>query len=114
MLEITNITNDPAQVQNLVLEDGTSIRFQIRFVQMQLHWVIEEMVYGDFVSRGITLVLSPNVLRKYKNILPFGLACFSEDGRDPQLLDDFSSGNCRLFILTSDEVQEYEDYLSDK
>lgn len=114
MLEITNVTNDPAQVQNLVLPDGTSLKFQIRFVQQQLQWVIEELTYEEFTVKGITITTTPNALRKFKNILPFGLACFSEDGRDPQLLDDFSSGNCKLYIITEEEKEEYEDFLSDK
>lgn len=112
MFQIQNLTNNSRQKQTLFLPDGTFILIEIYFIEMQQGWFITSLQYGDFSVSGLRICNSPNLLRQFKNQIPFGLACFSTAEREPSLVDDFLSSNSQLFILTESEVQEYEDYLS--
>ena len=112
MLEVQNITQDPLQKRILILPDATQITMTMYFVPMQFGWFITSMQYGNFTLKGLRISNQPNMLRQWKNLLPFGLACFSDQDREPSQLQDFSSGKSKLYILTSDEVAEYEAILS--
>ena len=114
MFEVRQITSDSKQSRRLVLPDGTFIDFTMTFVPMQFGWFITTMTYNGFTINGLRIVVSPNMLYQYKNKLPFGLSCFSKESREPSLLQDFSSGNAKLYVLTQSEVQQYSDVLSGK
>ena len=112
MLQITQLTNDTFQEQTLILSDGTTLFLQLYFVPMQQGWFMPTLTYQNFTLDGLRITNNPNMLRQWQNILPFGLACFSQGSREPSLQDDFQSGYSSLFILTAAEVAEYEDILS--
>ena len=113
MLRILDLNNGARQKMTLTLYNGESADIEIYYQPQQQGWFITELSYGDtFVLRGVRITNNPNFLRQYKNFIPFGLACFSDDGRDPMLQQDFSSGHNRLFVLSEAEVLEYEEYLS--
>ena len=109
---IQQVTSDTRQKQSITLPDGSIVQLSIYFMPMQYGWFIDELVYGDFILKGLRITNSPNMLRQWKNKLPFGLACISKGDREPMLQEDFSSGNSNLYLLSEDEVQAYEDYLS--
>lgn len=52
------------------------------------------------------------MLRQWKNKIPFGLACYSVQNREPSQQQDFSSGTSKLYILNAIEVQQYEQLLA--
>lgn len=112
MYEIKQVTRDPLQQQTLILPDGTSLTLTLYFVPMQYGWFIRNLTHGDFILNGFRVVISPNMLYQYKNLIPFGLACFSTDSREPSQQDDFASGFAKLYLLNEAEVEQYEDYLS--
>lgn len=112
MFQIQNITQDAKQKQTLVLPDGTFIQLSIRFIELQGGWFITELVYQDFILAGVRITNSPNVLHQYRNQIPFGLACFSDQQREPTLIQDFQSGASKMYILTQAECDEYTNYLS--
>lgn len=112
MLLINSMIDYPNQVQNLVLPDGTNLQITFYFVPMQNAWFIRNLTYGTFVLSGIKVTNSPNILHQFRNQIPFGLACFSTNDREPQFQQDFSSGASVLYLLTAAEVKEYTDFLS--
>ena len=79
---------------------------------MQYGWFITSLVYGSFTLNGIRISNSPNILNQFRNQIPFGLACYSTNNREPMLQYDFSSGASILYILDQAETQEYADILS--
>lgn len=105
---IQNVTSNSFQQQTLILDDGSSLLLQMYFMPMQYAWVITKLVYKDFVLNGQRIVVSPNMLQQYRNEIPFGLACFSQNNREPTQQLDFSSGAAKLYILSSTEVEAYE------
>lgn len=111
MLLIQRVTSGALQTQALVLDDGTSFSITMYYRPIQRGWFINELVYGDFVLRGIRIVNSPNMLQQWRNKIPFGLACYTESNREPTLQDDFASKAAKLYVLTATEVAQYQEYL---
>lgn len=112
MYIVQNITDNPLQQMNLVLPDGTTMFMQIYFRSLQQGWFINQITYGDFVLQGLRITVSPNMLNQFRNQIPFGLCCLSDGNREPSLIQDFSSGNSNLYILSAAEVEEYAAFLS--
>lgn len=111
MLKITSMTNDPYQKQTFFLPDGDQVTFLLYFRPMQYGWFIQEMTFNDFVLKGVRITNSPNMLFQFMNQIPFGLACYSKENREPMLQDDFSSGASTLYLLTAEECQEYLEFV---
>lgn len=111
MFLIQQITSDPLQQQTLILQDGSPVLFQIYFRPNQLGWFVNELSWNTFTLRGLRITNSPNMLNQWKNLLPFGLACFSMANREPSLQQDFSSGTSKLYLLSAAEVAEYTAFL---
>lgn len=108
MYLIQNLTSDSVQSMNLTLPDGTQLSMTIRFVPMQYSWVITTLTYQSFTLNGFKIINSPNMLRQWKNVIPFGLACYATDTRDPSLQQDFSTAHNSLYILSAEEVAQVE------
>lgn len=111
MLKITSLTNDPYQKQTLFLPNGEPVVLYLYFRPMQYGWFIQRLEYGDFVLNGVRITNSPNILFQFMNKLPFGLACYSKDNREPTQQDDFTSGASVLYILTEEECQGYLEFV---
>ena len=112
MLSIQQVTSDSYQKQILILPDGSTLTLVMRFAPLQYGWFFTSIVYRTFELNNLRIVNSPNMLHQYRNQIPFGLACFSSEMREPSLQQDFSSGNSKLYILTAAEVQEFTEFLS--
>lgn len=107
-----NVTDNPIQDLTLILPDSSLIQLEIRFIPMQYSWVLNSLTYGSFQLSGRRIVTSPNFLNQYSSIIPFGMACYTAQLRDPQLQKDFSLNNFQLYVLSQDEVYEYINWLS--
>lgn len=112
MLEIQGITNDPKQKRSLVLPDGSMVEMQMSYVPLQQGWYVDYLSYLDFRLEGVRITNQVNMLYQFKNQIPFGFACFSDEDREPSLIEDFSSGASKLFLLTSAEVEYYAEVVS--
>lgn len=112
MYQIQQITVDPFQRRTLVLPDGNQISLTLAFYPMQLGWFVTELTYQTFVLRGLRITVSPNMLFQFKNQIPFGLACFAQQNREPTQQQDFSSGAAKLYLLTQEDVEQFSELLS--
>jgi hypothetical protein len=113
MYLIQQVTSDPVQKQTLILPNGNTLTMQMYFVPMQYGWFISQMVYGTFTLNSLRITVSPNMLRQFKNQIPFGLACYANGVvREPSQQQDFSSNAFSLYILSAAEVIEYEELLA--
>lgn len=111
MFQVQNIAATPYQKQSLVLPDGTAVTITLYFRSMQQGWFLENLTYGTFILNGVRITNSPNILNQWRNQIPFGLACYSTNNREPGLLQDFSSLASILYILSEDETTAYAEYL---
>lgn len=112
--ELSGLTDDPSQNYPITLPDGSLATFVFEFWPQQNGWFYTKTWNGQtppFQDGWEQLVVSPNVLRQWKNILPFGIACGTATGEDPTDQEDFVNGNCTLLLLNaSDVVQVESDY----
>jgi hypothetical protein len=108
MYPINGITTDPLQTMTIILPNNNQMSMTINFVSMQFGWFITNLTYTpqNFVLNGLRITNNPNMLYPWKNILQFGLACFSQQDIEPGQSYSFSSGASTLYILDSSEVEE--------
>lgn len=107
MQVITTLTNHPNQRHQLVLENRESADFRLYFLARQRAWYYD-IVYNDLTINCNKVVLTPNSLRQFRKIIPFGLAFYTDGEVEPFKIDDFSSGGIKMAILNSEEVQQIE------
>lgn len=112
MFNIQQITNDALQKQTLLLQDGSSVKIKMRYSSQQYGWFFDEISYLDFTLYGVRITNNLNMLMPYRHQIPFGLACISDDDREPTQKDDFASRSSRLYILSDQEVDDYVRFLS--
>lgn len=108
MKAIEGLTDYPNQKTTLVLEDGTRATLTMEYRPNQLGWVYNLSWNDSFLVEGCRMTISPNLLRQYHHLIPFGLALVATGAAEPMRQDDFATGRARLFILNSGEVAEVE------
>ena len=104
MIELTNLTNEAKQSMILVGTNNEQIPFDLTYFPTQQLWSFN-ISYLDFEAKGITLVCAPNILYKFKNLLPFGIGVISTDGGDPYYIDDFIVKRIRIFLLDETDLE---------
>jgi hypothetical protein len=80
----------------------------MKYSPQQLVWYIEQLIYGDVTIQGMRISTNLNILRQFKNLVPFGMACLTADDNDPTQQQDFSSGYANLYILDPTDVLAVE------
>lgn len=112
MNQITALTDDPRQSLTISLDDNSKVSFSLVFREQQQGWFYS-LIYGEFSLNNRRLVTSPNILRQFKNIIPFGIFIDSTDNLDPAFLEDFSSGRILFYVLNSEDVLTVEEDIYD-
>lgn len=107
MKYLNKLSSDPYQSVIIPAINGKNATCVFRFLPTQSRWMID-ITYGDFVLKGYYISCSPNFLRKFRNIIPFGMACLTTHGFDPFSVDDFETQTARLYLLESADVQTIE------
>ena len=105
---INEITSEPNQTHTLALEDGTDVKITFNYRVNQSGWFYS-FTHQDRTFNNRRIVTSPNMMRQFKDILPFGFACTVEDGGEPVFQDDFESGRAKFYLLDQSDVTDIED-----
>lgn len=108
---ITGLTDSPAQTVALPIQDGSTAVLTLAFRPQQLGWYYDLVWNGQastFQVKGRRLATFPNVLRQYRNRLPFGLWCWTQNNGEPIYVDDLASGRVRLYLLAPADVAAVE------
>jgi hypothetical protein len=109
MNTIDGITDAPKQTTALTLDDGTKVTLSIEFRPNQRGWFFD-VEREDFIVRGLRLVASPNILRKWRKLVPFGLGVITARGQEPTGQNDFVNGKITLLLLSAADVLEVENF----
>jgi hypothetical protein len=107
MLLINSITDDP--MQQFVLDGipGVSVGILLRYMPRIQIWNMD-VAWNNFTADGVPLLCGPNILRQWRNIIPFGIAITNNYFLDPYSLTDFSGGNSQFYLLDSTDVAAVE------
>lgn len=107
MYKLTNLGNEARQELTMILDDGVRIVFTFEYRANQLGWFFG-FKYGENDYQNIRLTTSYNILRAYRNWLPFGLRCDTADDEEPMGIDDFITGYATVYLLSQTDVQAIE------
>ena len=100
---LTGFTDSPSQTTTFTLEDGSSATINLYYRQQQAGWFYD-LAYGEFSVFGQRIVASPNMIRQFREQIPFGLATLTTSKQDPTLQEDFSDGSAVIILLDSVDV----------
>lgn len=107
MTELGGITDQPNQSSRIVLADGSIATIALTYVQNQAGWFYD-ISWGTWAANGRRLVSSPNILRQFREIIPFGLAVYTDENADPVSIEDFADGTSVLYLLDQADVAALE------
>jgi hypothetical protein len=105
--QITNLTNFADQVTQLQLPDGSLATMELIYQGTTERWIMN-ITYGTFTANGIGVCTYPNILRQWKEILPFGIAFVTADQTDPFDINDFSTGRVSVYLLDQTDIATIE------
>lgn len=110
MVLIDNLNDSSDQVTALQMSDGSVGTLELIFQGTINRWVFNftHPSFPNGAYNGQMLCVHPNILRQFKNLLPFGLSCVSTNGNDPVSISDFANGNVTLYLLDATDVQAVE------
>ena len=106
MIKITGLSKNAKQTFILPLETRETVTFKLYYMPTQSAWFFD-FNYNDEDYTGQRLVLGMNILRMYKNALPFGLAVRAENHIEPFDVTDLTD-RVELYVLNQDEVNTVE------
>lgn len=108
---INTITNSPNQQMSLNLDIGDTVTLSLSYFESQKGWFYS-ITYGTFSLFNRRIVTGVNMLRSFRNLLPFGFACTTKDGYEPVFIDDFSNGRASFFLLDETDIASVEQMLA--
>jgi hypothetical protein len=103
---VTGLNDQPNQQLSLVLADGTTATLTLIFKTQQAGWFFD-LTWGNFSAFGQRLVTSPNVLRQYSGLIPFGLLVISDNELDPVNIRSFVTVS-KLYLLEGVDLTDVE------
>ena len=106
---MTSFTSAPKQFYQLVLDNNETADFHIRYMPRMLSWYFD-ISYKNTNINNVKIVLHPNILRQFRNKLPFGLMFYTENGSpvEPFQITDFKTGRVKMGILNEEEIIQVE------
>lgn len=104
MYKLTQLDNNAKQEIKIILDNNENVIINFEYKPNQLGWFFG-FKYNDINYQNIRLTTSYNILRAYRNWLPFGLRCDTADGFEPMDITDFISNYAFVYILTNEEVK---------
>lgn len=109
---VTGITDQPNQQFDLQIADGSRVKVTLNFRVQQLGWFLD-LVWTrtdgtTFPLYGLRVTTSPNILRQWRNLLPFGLAVITSANGEPVSVKSFSSNTSQLVLLDEADVELIE------
>lgn len=107
MFQITQLGNEAKQQIEMLLSDQTKVLFTFEYKPNQLGWFFG-FQYGEINYQNIRLTTSYNILRAYRNYLPFGLRCDTFDDEEPMDIDDFVNEYATVYLLEKADVEAIE------
>ena len=105
---VSGITNQPKQQMTLVLDEGSSVFITLNYYPQQIGWFMD-VRWQTWVVLGLRVTTSPNILRQWKNVIPFGLAVSGKNEVEPLNPDDFVDGTISVYVLQGEDLTSIEE-----
>lgn len=106
MRQITSLTADPKQQFNINIPGYDVATVYLEFKPLQNAWFMD-LTWGAFVCKNERVSNSPNLLRQWSNVLPFGIMVEGVDDLDPVLPDAWTNYN-KFWVIDDTEFPDVE------
>ena len=104
MYQILSLTDAPKQQFNALISGYDSATIYLEYKPQQYGWFMT-VTWGTFVLSNERVSASPNLLRQFKDILPFGLMITGDESLDPSAIDSWVEKNQMYFLDAADVVE---------
>src|SRR4051812_11454805 len=98
MQKLNNLTDAADQLMTVTLDDGSTLQLELFYRPGIQRWTVD-IIHPLLNMKGFNLALGPNILRQWRNLIPFGIAVDTVTGLDPMNAEDFAQGNNSIYIL---------------
>ena len=91
MIQITQLTNDAKQQFNMAIAGYDTAGVYLEYKPLQYGWFMY-LAWGNFSLNCERVSTSPNLLRPWKDVLPFGIMIMDVSGQhgiDPIFIDSW-------------------------
>lgn len=106
MIQITTLDDSYKQILSFLIDGYDAIAITLEFKPLQYSWFIS-LTWGVFSLNNEIVVVSPNMLRQFKDIIPFGIAISGPDAIDPFAKDSWLNG-WNFYILDETDMDYVE------
>ena len=108
MTRIEGLTNEASQLHHVLLEDKSTADITLTYLPAIQRWQLD-INHSNLVMNCQLVTVNPNMIRQWRHIAGFGIACIAEDGVDPFQIDDFLNGRVLLYILEATDINYVEE-----
>jgi hypothetical protein len=114
MTILTTLTQDPNQANPIILPDGSKAVWTLYYRPQQKGWTYDLSWSNPlnpalaFSLRGQRLVAGPNIIRQFRNQLPFGLMVQTAGQVEPIAQTTFTDGTTTVYVLDPQDVTSIE------
>ena len=108
MQQILNIPAVYRQTMQVPVENSTTpLQLLLEYNPVQYAWFMS-VTWNTFSVNALQVTASPNLLRQWKNTIPFGIMVTNTANIDPITLEDFASGVSTMYVLNATDVATFE------
>lgn len=107
MYQFTQLDNNAKQEITMLLDDNSRVTFNFEYKPNQMGWFFG-VKYNEINYQNIRLVTAYNLLRAYRNYLPFGLRVDTQGEQEPTDQNDFINNFAVVYLLTQEDVETVE------
>jgi hypothetical protein len=109
MKKIITLSNDSKQVFKFAIDGYEAVEITLEFKPSQNAWYYS-ILWGTFQVKNGRLVTGLNLLRQYRNIIPFGILVYHPENIDPMTIDDWTLNGYEFYMLDETDIAAVEDY----
>lgn len=106
MRQITTLNDAYNQTFRISIEGYDAAEVTLEFKPLQQSWFMS-LNWGTFSINQERIAASPNLLRQFKNIIPFGILISGPDAIDPFAVDAWLTG-WNFYILDATDLEDVE------
>lgn len=107
MRQITTLNDSFKQQFRFTIDGYDSAEVYLEFKPQQYAWFMN-LTWGEaFLLYQTRVVVSPNLLRQFKNIIPFGILIVGPDAIDPYSNDAWLNG-WQFLVLDQSDFEDVE------
>ena len=107
MQQLNSFSDNADQIVSFPLADGTTVTMEWIYRAGSQRWTIN-IQHPSLTLNGVNVCVGPNILRQWRNLIPFGIAVTSSTGLDPINATDLEDGTVSIFMLDAAEVDQVE------